>query len=153
MDIKQIEQIAVILKKEDIEEFEWKDGGFFLKMKRRSACSTVPSSAIAHQSQSNKEDIIEIEPIKTEDVPEAGNIIITSPIIGTFYRAPSPTSDPFVRPGDNVVKGQVLCIIEAMKLLNELEAEFPCEIIKILVNNGQSVEFGEALFEVRPLVS
>jgi acetyl-CoA carboxylase biotin carboxyl carrier protein len=76
---------------------------------------------------------------------------ITSPIVGTFYRAPSPDSDPYVQVGSVVEKGQVFCIVEAMKLMNEIEAEFKCKIVEILKENAQPVEFGDPLFLVERL--
>ncbi|WP_243688526.1 acetyl-CoA carboxylase biotin carboxyl carrier protein [Geotalea toluenoxydans] len=75
----------------------------------------------------------------------------TIPIVGTFYRAPAPDAAPYVEVGQIVEKGQVLCIVEAMKLMNEIEAEFRCKIIKICKENAQPVEFGECLFTVEPL--
>lgn len=80
-----------------------------------------------------------------------GNEIIKSPIIGTFYRAASPDAPPFADPGMKIKKGQKLCIIEAMKMMNALESEFDCEIVRILVNNGDMVEFDQPLFEVKNL--
>jgi acetyl-CoA carboxylase biotin carboxyl carrier protein len=76
---------------------------------------------------------------------------ITSPMVGTFYRAPSPNADAFVEVGDTVQPGQVVCIVEAMKLMNEIEADRAGEIVEIPVANGQPVEFGETLFRIRPL--
>ncbi|HEX6986509.1 MAG TPA: acetyl-CoA carboxylase biotin carboxyl carrier protein [Planctomycetaceae bacterium] len=76
---------------------------------------------------------------------------VTSPIVGTFYRAPAPDAPPYVEVGSSVKKGQVLCIVEAMKLMNEIEAEFDGKVVAILVENGQAVEFGEALFHIEPL--
>ncbi|HWP35744.1 MAG TPA: acetyl-CoA carboxylase biotin carboxyl carrier protein, partial [Thermodesulfobacteriota bacterium] len=75
---------------------------------------------------------------------------VTSPIVGTFYRAASPDAPPYVEVGSVVKKGQVLCIIEAMKLMNEIEAEFDGRVVAILVENGQPVEFGEPLFHIEP---
>jgi len=75
--------------------------------------------------------------------------IVKSPIVGTFYRSPSPTSEPFVKVGDNVGVGDVLCIVEAMKLMNEIESEFSGEVVKILVENGQAIEYGQPLFGIR----
>lgn len=74
---------------------------------------------------------------------------ITSPFVGTFYRAPSPTAKPFVEKGEAVQSGQPLCIVEAMKLMNEIEAEFPCTILDILVENGKPVEYGQRLFKIK----
>ena len=74
---------------------------------------------------------------------------ITSPFVGTFYRAPNPTSPPFVEAGQHVEKGRPLCIVEAMKLMNEIDAEFPCTILEILAENGKPVEYGDKLFRVK----
>ena len=87
-------------------------------------------------------------PPKPED-SETGLHIITSPIVGTFYRSPNAESDPFITIGDHVSKGKVLCIIEAMKLMNEIESDIDGEIVKIFPQNGQPVEYGEQLFAVR----
>jgi acetyl-CoA carboxylase biotin carboxyl carrier protein len=75
--------------------------------------------------------------------------LVRSPIVGTFYRAGAPDAKPFANPGDRVSKGQVLCIVEAMKLMNEIEADCDGEILEILVSNGQPVEYGEPLFKIR----
>jgi acetyl-CoA carboxylase biotin carboxyl carrier protein len=83
----------------------------------------------------------------------SGLVDMTSPIVGTFYRQPSQAAPPFVEPGSKVKKGQVLCIIEAMKLMNEIEADMDAEVVEILVANGQPVEFGEILFRLRPMAS
>jgi acetyl-CoA carboxylase biotin carboxyl carrier protein len=82
--------------------------------------------------------------------PDAGLHILKSPIVGTFYGSPSPGAVPFVAPGDRVEKGQVICIVEAMKLMNEIEADVAGEIVKCLVTNGQPIEFGQPLFAIRP---
>lgn len=90
-----------------------------------------------------------IPPPEKEEESDAGLHIITSPIVGTFYRSPNPESDPFVSTGDHVSKGKVLCIIEAMKLMNEIESDADGEIVKVYPQNGQPVEYGERLFAVR----
>jgi acetyl-CoA carboxylase biotin carboxyl carrier protein len=82
--------------------------------------------------------------------PEEGLHSVKSPIVGTFYEAPSPGAPPFVKVGDTVELGQVLCIVEAMKLLNEIESDVAGEIVKKLANNGQPIEYGQELFVVRP---
>lgn len=82
--------------------------------------------------------------------PDAGLHIVKSPIVGTFYGSPSPGSPSFVNPGDRVEKGQVICIVEAMKLMNEIEADASGEIVKCMVTNSQPVEFGQPLFAIRP---
>jgi acetyl-CoA carboxylase biotin carboxyl carrier protein len=80
---------------------------------------------------------------------EAGTVYVTSPFVGTFYRSPSPDAPPFVEPGSAIREGQALCIVEAMKLMNEIEADCAGTIVEILVENGRSVEFGQRLFKVR----
>ena len=89
------------------------------------------------------------EKAKADAEAEAGLHIITSPIVGTFYRSPSPESGPFVNDGDRITKGKVLCIIEAMKLMNEIESDIDGVIAKIYPSNGQPVEYGEKLFAVK----
>ena len=76
--------------------------------------------------------------------------MVRSPIVGTYYESPSPGSPPLVRPGDSVEAGQVICIVEAMKLMNEIEADASGEIVKVLVANGQPIEYGQELFAIRP---
>ena len=104
------------------------------------AASSAPASAPAAASS----------PPPVAAGKDEGLHTITSPIVGTFYEAPSPGSPPFVKPGDAVDVGQVLCIIEAMKLMNEIECDVAGEVVKRVVNNGQPVEYGQPLFEVRP---
>ena len=82
---------------------------------------------------------------------DPGAEVITAPLVGTFYRAPTPDAAPFVEKGDRVKKGQTLCILEAMKLMNEFQAEFDLEIVAVLAENAKMVEFGTPLFEVRKL--
>lgn len=98
------------------------------------------------ENTSNREDY-EIPKVEKKEEKIAGKII-TSPMVGTFYMKPSPNADPYVKVGQKVKKGDVLCIIEAMKLMNEIEAEFDGEIIEILVKDGESVEYGKPLFKL-----
>jgi acetyl-CoA carboxylase biotin carboxyl carrier protein len=87
-------------------------------------------------------------PATGTSAPSKNLVEIKSPMVGTFYRAPAPDADPYVQAGSMVSKGQVLCIIEAMKLMNEIEADFPCRIAELLVDNGQPVEYNQPLFRV-----
>ena len=113
------------------------------EMKSESAPLAVAS--MPAPSSSSKE----AEKPKTEEESEAGLHIITSPIVGTFYRAASPESAPFVNVGDRISKGKVLCIVEAMKLMNEIESDIDGVITKVYPQNGQPVEYGEKLFAVK----
>jgi acetyl-CoA carboxylase biotin carboxyl carrier protein len=83
-------------------------------------------------------------------VDDSSLTYVTSPIVGTFYRSPNPEAEPYVKVGDRVEKGQVLCIVEAMKLMNEIESDVSGTVVKIFPENGQPVEFGERLFAIRP---
>lgn len=149
MNLKELKEIIdFVTTKESIEELEIEKTGVRLRIKRSSsnhnpsvsvaAAATTATRAIAPPSPP-----VQI-PAETEEL-----FYIKSPFVGTFYKAPSPQSDPFVSPGDMVEKGTVVCIIEAMKLMNEVESEVAGEIVRILVENGQPVEFGERLFAVR----
>ncbi len=100
---------------------------------------------VAQQTAKEESDKTEASP----DSPPPGIHVIKSPIVGTFYRAPAPGADPFVREGDQVRKGQVLCIIEAMKVMNEIESDVDGVVEKILVANGEPVEYGQPLFWIR----
>ena len=103
------------------------------------AVSGVPTTAPPHPGAHAEEEASE----------DLGLHIVNSPIVGSFFRAPSPTADPFVRIGSTVKKGQVLCIIEAMKLMNEIDSEYDGEIVNIYIENGQPVQYGERLFAIR----
>lgn len=85
-----------------------------------------------------------------DDAPSTGLLEVVSPMVGTFYRAPSPEADPYVRTGDSVEAGDVLCVIEAMKLMNELECEAPGRIVEVCVGNAEPVDFGQVLFRIEP---
>jgi acetyl-CoA carboxylase biotin carboxyl carrier protein len=91
-------------------------------------------------------------PAAKEASPEEGLHIVKSPIVGTFYESPSPGAPPFVKPGDKVSLGQVICIVEAMKLMNEIESDVAGEVVKMLVANNQPIEYGQALYAIRPSV-
>ena len=129
-----------------------KNGDFEIELEKLSAeISSVEPVAIA-PSAAPEQKVLETEvntaPAKAE---EKSGELITSPMVGTFYEAPSPDSPPFVKVGDRVRKGQTLCILEAMKIMNELEAEYDCKILEILVQDGQPVEYDTPLFRVEKL--
>lgn len=150
MNLKELKEIIdIVTSKDSIEELEIEKSGVRLRIKRSSnhvsPVSTVPLTSAA------------VVPVLSTPATPAqisaeseGLFHIKSPIVGTFYKAPTPNSDPFVSVGDFVEKGSVLCIIEAMKLMNEIESEVAGEIVSILVENGQPVEYGEKLFAIRP---
>ncbi len=158
MDVKTIEEIIKIVEESNFVEFDYKDEDIHLILKKQEAFvgdnivthTAAPVQQTAVQPMAVSETKNANKPV-SEEKQEEGLIEIKSPMVATFYRAPSPTSPPYVEVGDEVKKGDVLCILEAMKIMNELEAEFPCKIEKILVENAQKVEYDQPLFLVKKL--
>ncbi len=154
MNLKELKELIEILKNSDISELEIERSGVKVRLRKGGDVTfhpvmprmEYPPAAIVAPSQA------EPERPAAGPVPAASNQIkVTSPIVGTFYRANSPEKPPYVEIGDVVKKGQVLCIIEAMKLMNEIEAEYRCKIVRICKENAQPVEFGDVLFVVERL--
>jgi acetyl-CoA carboxylase biotin carboxyl carrier protein len=163
MNQKELKELIEFLIEKDIAEFELERGDVKVKIKRAGEQTIVHSHA---------EPRFYAVPPAPSSVPEAGTASATapaaptaspaappveeglhtvkSPIVGTFYEAPSPGAPPFAKVGDTVEVGQVLCIVEAMKLLNEIESDFAGEIVKKLATNGQPIEYGQELFVIRP---
>ena len=158
MNQKELKELIEFLIEKDIAEFELERGDVKVRIKRgvmvaapAAAIQTVTSAAASQPAASPPEAAPpSATPGRGAATADEGLHIVKSPIVGTFYESPSPGSPPFVKPGDAIEAGQVLCIIEAMKLMNEIEADVSGEIVKRLVNNGQPVEYGQALFSVRP---
>ncbi len=160
MDIKDLKLLIKLVTETDITEFEMdnSDEKIIIKRGQKTEYVTVASPA-AHQYappvyQQAPASPPAVAPMTSaasaSQESEAGDTL-NSPIVGTFYEAPGPESDPYVTVGQIVEKGQVLCIVEAMKLMNEIEAECKCKIIKICKSNAQAVEFGDPLFVIQKL--
>jgi|Deesub1362B_J571_1020462.scaffolds.fasta_scaffold00061_33 acetyl-CoA carboxylase biotin carboxyl carrier protein len=139
---REIKSLIELLKGTDISEVEIDKEGIRIRLKRDTSLKSSTNRVEATFS-----DTVERDEVKTE---EDRFVVVKSPIVGTFYRAPSPDAEPFVEVGSEVKKGQVLCIIEAMKLMNEIESEVDGVVVKIFVDNGQPVEYGEPLFLIEP---
>ena len=157
MDVKDIRSLIKMITETDISEFEMESAKEKIRIKRGSQPEIiqyhVPQPAAAMPQAAAPQQLaapIETAPAAPAAAPEKGKAI-TSPIVGTFYRAPAPDSPPYAEVGQVVEKGQVLCIVEAMKLMNEIEAEFRCKIIRICKENAHPVEFGDDLFIVEPM--
>jgi acetyl-CoA carboxylase biotin carboxyl carrier protein len=158
LDLNLLKDILDILEARGIDEFELEEGGTRLRLKRARGAAvaaapvaTVPGASATPGSSAG--EVVAPAPVATPaplPAEEAGLKLVTSPIVGTFYRAPDPNAPPFVNVGDRVRVGQVLCIVEAMKLMNEIEAELAGVVVKIHQENGQPVEFGAPLFSIRP---
>ena len=157
MNQNEIKELVAFLAEKDIAEFEMERGDVKLRIKRAQAVLTAPlaasypapAAAPAPPPQAVAAAAAAAAPAASAPEKEEGMAIIKSPIVGTFYEAASPGSPAFVKEGDNVAVGQVLCIVEAMKLMNEIESDAAGQIVKILVSNGQPVEYGQPLFKVR----
>jgi acetyl-CoA carboxylase biotin carboxyl carrier protein len=147
--VELIEKVAEL----GVGEVEIEQAGTKLRIQGKPTppAQVMSQFAVAHPMQQAIAPPPAQLPAKAEEPEESetGLHIITSPIVGTFYRAANPESDPFITVGDHVSKGKVLCIIEAMKLMNEIESDIDGEIVKIFPQNGQPVEYGEQLFAVR----
>ena len=141
MELEDLKGLIELLKETDITELLVEKDGTKVKIKREKIFSSVEIPLPKAQETIVRE---------TEDETQR-LITVTSPIVGTFYRSPSPDAPAFIDAGMRIKKGQVLCIIEAMKLMNEIESEADGIVIKALVENGQPVEYGEPLFLIEPL--
>lgn len=152
-DVKEIVQIFV---DSGIAEMELKRGENSLILRRNSAATSISSDAPSPQASQAPQVIYQqaqapaMTPSQPTPASGANEHIVKSPIVGTYYEAPKPGDPPFVKVGDHVEPGQVLCIIESMKLMNEIESEVAGVISAKLMENGRPVEYGEALFAIRP---
>ena len=159
MNVDEIRSILDLVREHDLTEFELEIEGIKIKVKKTGAAQVIhvpgavpytplPAVAMAPQAVSAGPRA-ESRPAASAEPVGADMAIVKSPIVGTFYRAPEPGAPPFVVTGAAVKKGQVLCIIEAMKLMNEIECDYDGEIVAAYVENGQAVQYGERLFAVK----
>lgn len=152
MKIKEIQDIINFIKKTDLDDVSIETENYKIRVKKNNTSITQIKGKKEKTIKLTKSPLEETKKIEddTKKNIESGNIIIKSPMIGTFYRSPNPESDSFVNEGDTIKPGSTICIIEAMKLFNEIEAEVSGKIVKILVNDSSPVEFDQPLFEVDP---
>jgi len=158
VDFRAVERLLEFMEEHGLEEFEYERGGIRIRLKKplapvafRGAMAPEihvagPTAGGAHPPATPSHG----REGSTEGTRSEDQHVIKSPIVGTFYGAPSPDAGPFVKIGDHVESGQVLCIIEAMKLMNEIESDRSGEVMRIFVENGQPVEYGEPLFAIHP---
>jgi acetyl-CoA carboxylase biotin carboxyl carrier protein len=155
MDLKLVKNLLDLISKTELNEVSIEEGDFKLKVKKQS---DAPAQAAPMQFQMPAQQA-PAQPAATAAPADSGSAekkesqpdgeTVKSPIVGTFYEAPSPDSDPFVKVGDTVQKGDTLCIVEAMKIMNEIEAEFSGTVQKLLVEDGQPVEYDQPLFIIK----
>ena len=164
MNPKELMDLMNFISRSNFVEFEIEQEGFKLRLvkaggRKRPAVAVMESAQAAGASaqtppaltpQGAASPAPPAAATPAEAVAEAGLVEVRSPMVGTFFRRPSPEAPAFVEPGQKVKKGQVLCIVEAMKLMNEIDSEVDGEVVEVLVENGQPVEYGELLFRIRP---
>jgi len=162
LDHEDLNRLIEKISTSDIQEFSLEGEDFKLEIKRNlfdknlDTNNLVPNTSFDKQTITNQKSISDSvslvnEPESSQVAPPGRSDLteITSPMVGTFYRAAAPGEDPFVEVGSNVKVGQTICILEAMKLMNEIESEFNAEIVEILVENGTPVEFGQVLMRIK----
>lgn len=148
MDLEKIEGLVKIIENSSLTEFTLKEGDLKITM---SKLDHPPVVAAGMPVAAVPAAVPAAEAVSETEEQEEEKLFITSPIVGTFYSAPAPDAPAFVKVGDQVKNGQTVCILEAMKLMNEIQSEFDCEIEAILVSNEQKVEYGQPLFRVKKL--
>jgi acetyl-CoA carboxylase biotin carboxyl carrier protein len=149
-DLNQVRELLAILNQTDVEELCLKSSDFELTIRKGSSASAaVPAATAAPTAVAAAEPVALILAPVAPGIVDKNWVEVTSPMVGTFYRASGPDEPPFIEVGDVIRKGQAICIIEAMKLMNELEAEINGEVMEILVENGKPIEFGQPLMRVK----
>jgi acetyl-CoA carboxylase biotin carboxyl carrier protein len=160
MNQKELKELIEFLIEKDIAEFELERGDVKVRIKRGADAQAAPviSHIMAAPSTATPAPVSYAPPVGHPPAappaapapePQEELHIVKSPIVGTYYESPAPGAPPFIKPGDVVTAGQVLCIIEAMKLMNEIESDASGEIVKMLASNGKPVEYGQPLFAIR----
>jgi acetyl-CoA carboxylase biotin carboxyl carrier protein len=166
LDLDELKELLHILEEREIIEFELEEEGKKLRIRKAEANHAAPAAVIAAAPAPPSPPAAPHPAVvpaaaaaagpapaaaaPAEEPAEAGTLLVKSPIVGTFYRSPDPNSAAFVDVGDRVKPGQVMCIIEAMKLMNEIEAEVSGQVVKVHPQNGQPVQYGDPLFTIRP---
>lgn len=162
MNQKELKELIEFLVEKDIAEFELERGDVKVRIKRGGEQGAHGHPEARFFAVPAAQPVPEVgtmpaiapptapPPSTVEPAGDADLHMVKSPIVGTFYESPSPGAPPFVKPGDTVEAGQVLCIVEAMKLLNEIESDVAGELVKKLASNGQPIEYGQELFAIRP---
>ena len=149
-DIQDLKQLIEFLKHYQVAEFDLDRGDMKIRLKFSQSAASPAATAAVPSVPAHPPPPAAIEPAAAPSEDAATGLhMVKSPIVGTFYGSPSPGAPAFVSSGDRVEKGQVICIVEAMKLMNEIESDASGEVVKCLVSNGQPIEFGQPLFSIR----
>ena len=151
MKIKEIQEIINFIKKSDLDDVSIETENIKIRVKKNNGnFTTIEQPKLVKTEIQPQAPPVENKVSEEKKEKISNNIIIKSPMIGTFYRSPNPESDPFVSEGDSIKVGQTICIVEAMKLFNDIESEVSGKIVKILVDDNSPIEFDQPLFEVDP---
>ena len=159
-EMQQIEQLFQFMTEHNLEEFEYSRGDLHIRLRKPSSgavfsaprAASAPEIIVANPDSagSRASEVAAPAPAASETRLTEDLHLVKSPIVGTFYGSPSPGAEPFVKVGDFVETGKTLCIVEAMKLMNEIESDESGEVVRIFAENGQPVEYGQPLFGIRP---
>ncbi len=154
MDLNLIKKLVKIVDTSEITDLEVEENGLRIKVAKKIRNSNSNSQPQVLISQPPVEQLAEVKPAQAEKAapaiePAANTHEVKSPIVGTFYRAPAPDADPYIQIGDEISIGTVLCIVEAMKLMNEIESDVSGKVVKILIENGKPVEYNQPLFLIQ----
>ena len=149
IDFDEIKRILAMMREHELVEFEFEGEGLRVRLRKESTRS-LPAAPVSPASGVEASSAAPGSPPSTPGEDDASGLaIVKSPVVGTFYRSPEAGAPPFVQVGDTVTKGQILCIIEAMKLMNEIDSEHGGEIVNVFVESGQPVQYGERLFAIK----
>lgn len=148
MNLDQIKALVEMIDASNLTELNYEDKDLKLKLKKEKETIVQQASVPVQEIKEITTPVIQQEAPETSEVTETG-LTINAPMVGTFYKSPSPEADPYVKVGDKVSNDSIVCILEAMKLFNEIQAEVSGEIVEILVEDGQMVEYGQPLFKVK----
>ena len=148
MDIRKIKKLIEMIQDSDLKEIEVSQGEESVRISRDNSSQFVPVERVVQPIQQRVTEDASLNN-NSEEVPKIDGNIVTSPIVGTFYRKPSPDKDPFIKVGDVVEQGDVLCIIEAMKMMNEIKSDFSGTVVAIDVEDGQPVEYGQNIITIK----
>ena len=151
MDISQIRKLIRLVQSSDVTEIEVTQGDQTVRISRQSTAAPAPAITTYAAAEPVAAAVPAAAPAAEQEESASEEHQVTSPMVGTFYSAPSPDADPFVSVGQKVQKGETLCIIEAMKMMNEIEAEYSGVVDSILVENATPVEYGQPIFVITPL--
>ncbi|HEY5594384.1 MAG TPA: acetyl-CoA carboxylase biotin carboxyl carrier protein [Nitrospiria bacterium] len=151
MNLKELKELIELIQQSEIAELELEKSGVKVRIKKeRYSLPRPPIIEEVPSAPSVPEEVQQPQAPAAPAAVPAGWLTLTAPVVGTFYRSPAPDTDPYVEAGSVVTKGQIICVIEAMKLMNEIESEWDGKIVEILVENAQPVEYGEPLFRIEP---